>query len=280
MSICFSTTLSGKIDNEDACIHLNGEQGMKFFAVADGLGTYKAAAKASHQVVEYIRENAGSILPDSDVLAKLFRDIQVYLSKLALRAEYQDADKEHLLGTTLILGIETDNRVMFAYTGNGAIIHVRGTVASFTGFGKRIYPWFAANILNPHTIPENGAEVLYRFLSNDGAIDCKPSIITVDKDDTEGDAFIICTDGVVSQDHIGFMRGGDSLYTKYEVVLHELYVMLRDLQNVDAAKDSSDPATRLQMGMESFMKTNNARFEDDATLGVLVTEPFYQRTIY
>ena len=266
-SICFSATISNKKENEDAHIHFKSN-GIIVFAVADGLGTYSAAAEASRQVIEYIKEKEDMITAERTFLTQFFHEINKHLYTIAKNAKYKDYDHEKLLGTTLILGIETEHEVTFAYIGNGAIIHVRGTIGDFD---DKVLQWYASNLLNPHSIPLKGSEVLYKLLSNDDEIDVKPTIVRIEKDTKEGDAFIICTDGIASQDHYELFKHVTvgKLYA-YNDKLLELFALLKDFQYSDKANASLHLNNKITL----FLERNKDKFEDDATLAILVTDNF------
>ena len=265
-SICYSGSLPNKKVNEDAHYYkkLNGTT---IFAVADGLGSYSEAAKASTQVIEYLKKNETRITTESKFLSQFFHDVNDHLCKIA-KVEHKEQSHENLLGTTLILGIETENEVTFAHVGNGAIIHVRGTIADFC---EKDNPWFATNLLNPHTIPNNGEDVLYKLLSNYDNVDVQPTIIRIEKDRDKGDAFIICTDGIASQDHVKlFKHSTVGFLSKNNEYLHELFTLLKDFQSSDKINAFLHLSTKITL----FLEKNKDKFEDDATLAILVTDNF------
>jgi len=270
-SRCFSASMPNKEPNEDAHLHFKTSSGLFVFAVADGLGSFSAAAEASKQAIEYVKQYVDSIIiPDSKSLLQLFQGINSYLCELAKGDEYKGRDSEKLLGTTLILGIEETDKVTFAYLGNGAIIHIRGTIAEYKDNDD---PWFASNLLNPHSVPQKGGEPLYKFLTNNSDYHGQPSIITVEKDKIAGDAFIICTDGISSQDHF-------LLYKLEDIDLARTYLArtytddkLLDLYNL-LKKIKNKEKPNLENVIDEFLNNNKGRFGDDATLAILLTDSF------
>ncbi|MDR0830108.1 MAG: protein phosphatase 2C domain-containing protein [Prevotellaceae bacterium] len=269
-SICYSASMSSKKENEDTFVNLS-VNGLHLFAVADGLGSYSAAADASRYAIDFIRKNADKITPDRAVLSQIFQDIASNLHRLAEDDKYKGKDRENLLGTTLIVGIESAEEVTFAYLGNGAIIHVRGSIGDFP---QKNDPWYAVSLLNPHTVPEKGKEALYRLLSDDESVNVKPTIISVSKDDSLGDAFIICTDGIYSADQIELFRHQQiGLLIKFDEHLLSLYDLLRKLQS----DETDNRAETLKTEADLFLESNKAKFDDDATLAILLTSKFYKK---
>lgn len=270
-NMCFSASMPYKKVNEDAYFHFKTKSGLYVFAVADGLGSFSAAAEASKQTIEYVKQRADVIIkPDSEVLLDLFQKINNHLCELAKDYEYKHLDDKKLFGTTLILGIEDTDKVTFAYLGNGAIIHLRGTVAEFKDNDD---PWFASNLLNPHTVPQKGDECLYKFLTNNITYHGQPSIITVEKDSTAGDAFIICTDGISSQDHFQLYQleniGLARIVT--DNFLLDLYHILKKFKNTDNPN--------LENVIDEFLNNNKEKFKDDATLAILLTNSFLSQKV-
>ena len=200
-SVYYSGSVSNKNINEDSHLCTNNEY-LKIIAVADGLGSYTYPQIASSETIGYICNNRNQIIDDEDSIPSLFEAIRDNLSNIA-EQEYSNAPADKLLGTTLILGLETKDKIVFAYIGNGAILHINPT---FLEFNDKDDPWFITNLLNPHTIPQNGKEAMYKLLSNDTGVDATPTIISVSKNKVQGDIFIICTDGIFSQDQIDLFR--------------------------------------------------------------------------
>jgi serine/threonine protein phosphatase PrpC len=266
-SICYSASLSSKKNNEDAFVNLS-VNGLNLFAVADGLGSYTAAADASHYAIDFIEKNADKITTNSIALSQLFQEIANGLHQLAKDDKYAGLDRDNLLGTTLIVGVETDSEITFAYLGNGAIVHVRGTISEFP---TRNAPWYAVNLLNPHTEPQKGKEALYKLLSDDECVNVKPTVVSVSKDNSLGDAFFICTDGIYSQDQIERFRTELGLLTKFDEHLLALYAMLKKLQS----SNNENRVEELKTEIDMFLESN--KFDDDATLAILITSHFYKK---
>ncbi|MCL2072673.1 MAG: protein phosphatase 2C family protein [Marinilabiliaceae bacterium] len=275
LQLCGSICSSGSIKNvnkeinEDA--HINFIcNGMTIFAVADGISSHSAAADASSHVIEYIKNNANSINTVSDSLNQLFSDINDSLCEFAKTDKYKDQNNKKLLGTTLILGVETEKEVTFAYVGDGSIIHIRGTIGCFSG--KDVDPWFT-NLLNPHIKPEK-KDVLYKMLSNESDKEnIKPAIIRIEKDIDEGDAFIICTDGIASQDkdQRKYKHETEGWLYKCNDYLSKLFVLLKNFKRAD---DHLELKKDLDRKIRLFLENNESKFRDDATLAILITDSF------
>src|SRR5262249_2604018 len=111
-----------------------------------------------------------------------------------------DLDWNSAYGTTVLCAFETPRSIMLAYLGNGAIFHIRGNFNTFPA--SQLLPWAAINYLNPHSLSQNGKNVLYKLLSprgRDGEI--IPTVLTLGKDqDVFGDIVLVCSDGIHSYD--------------------------------------------------------------------------------
>jgi len=92
-SMCFSTSLPNKAVNEDAHLYIKTNSGLFVFAVADGLGSYSAAAEASKQTIKYVEQHADLLIElDNELLLEFFRDINNHLCELAKGEKYKQLD--------------------------------------------------------------------------------------------------------------------------------------------------------------------------------------------
>jgi hypothetical protein len=170
-------------------------------------------------------------------------------------------------GTTLLVGLETETDLVAGYAGNGAIWHIRG---NFDDFPSTTLPWNAVNLLNPHTLPRDGREVLYNIVDAADESPPVPSIVSVGKDPRFGDILLLCTDGVYSADQV--THGTDSggrLWIGAEPAMLAFHQALREL--FDGWDGEATPA--LREALEAWLLDLRARglLEDDATVGVIVT---------
>lgn len=265
-SLMCNMSQTNKSENQDASICLSNQYG-NVFVVADGIGSFVNPKEASSIVINYIKNNIDVIKPQSTILTDCFLDMGKTLRESA-KKKYGDADKENLFGTTLILGIETEDKLMFAYVGNGAILHIRGTI---TNFGKHDDAWYIHNLLSPHSVNQGGREALYGYLSNDrytsGHI---PTIIEISKDHTHGDIFVICTDGIYSSDHIE-QYSSKNLGLLYKI--DDNLIALKDSLYDFVAKKRFDNCS-LDSFVFDFLSDIKPNITDDATMAILVTSDF------
>jgi hypothetical protein len=181
-SIFATATVTPKSENQDS----KGEATNTSFSailVADGLGTYQYARQSSNSVVETLSIQLKEVEDIASLdFEKLFKTAKKEVIKLAEQTKNDD-DKlsENLFGTTLIALVETEKTIKIAYIGNGAIWHIRGNFDEFPVAYP--FPWNAVNLLNPHSISENGKEALERLISDyPDDNECIPSVIEIKKD--------------------------------------------------------------------------------------------------
>lgn len=266
-SLISVNTIGNKGINEDA-IFVAVNENYNVFAVADGLGSYKEATVASSSVMDYLEKNLSKISDSKDDIEQLFLGAQQFLYELSKTEEYASEEPFNLFGTTLILCVESERKITFAYVGNGAILQIRGNLNQFDAMDN---PWFSSDLMIPHSIPEKGREALYRLLSNsDDEFLSVPTILSVEKDKLEGDGFIICTDGLYSSDQLKMFRneGLGLLYT-FDKKRSELLELLRKFKN-----DGDCSGDLLDEILESYLTSPERKFEDDATVGILLTDKF------
>lgn len=264
-------TISPKITNQDFVDTFKNENlGITGIIVADGLGSHFLSEKGSEYCVKELKR----ILENHDEcnfdFNTIYKDVLIYLKKEALKNDNitQLEDKSKVLGTTLLCVLEFKDFFKIAYVGNGSLYHIRG---NFTHFSEQRYlPWSSLNILNPHTIEENGKEVLYKYFSLESTEDnVIPSVIQISKDNLlYGDVFIISTDGLDSIDHTPIAKDRDGgLWISGEPKMEILY---RKLKSVLKNKNYLN----LSMELESFCNEVVERklIDDDISLGVIITD--------
>jgi hypothetical protein len=179
----------------------------------------------------------------------------------------EDKQDENLFGTTLISVIETDDKIKISYVGNGAIWHIRGNFNEFPS--SYLFPWNAINILNPHTIPENGKEVLYRLISNnEDFTECIPSVIELEKDNEYGDIIMICTDGIYSVDQIKAGKNEKGTWVKYEPSMLKFFENIsRFFVNIKLYNKEG-----IEQILKQYLEEIKLMLDDDATIGILISQ--------
>ncbi|RPH33033.1 MAG: hypothetical protein EHM93_06895 [Bacteroidales bacterium] len=274
-SIVVSLRETVKPVNQDwDCNSRNDSIGANLIAIADGLGSFDKAELASSAIIKSIKD----YFKKAETIKEV--ELQPLFEKLAKSLDY-DINKnldenqkipENAYGTTSICAIETQDFFKIGYSGNGAILHLKG---NFIDFPEDIYylPWCLKNYLNPHTVPENGKEALYKYLSYGASPkQYSPSIIEFTKDNLEfGDIIIICSDGIYSSDHdnVGKDSNGN-IWLEVNKTLLKLIKTLRTyvLQNEDYKKET------LELAMKNYLKELKETLggmDDDCSLGIIIT---------
>lgn len=243
--------------------------------VADGMGAHADSGKAAY----HCATEARAILEEADYFPDplvLFEQVQQSLAKKA--PEWLDEmppetrariDLDRAFGTTLIVGAETENALLVAYVGNGCAFHLRGDFASFP---EQIpLPWSCVNLLNPHTVCENGREALYRYQSPTSSLAmATPSLVVVGTDHTFGNILLIATDGLYSYDQV--RRGVDpdgELWISTGKPLLAVHAALRSL----FLQPGELTAGSVQEAMDACLEKlrSDGLLEDDTTLGLMIS---------
>ena len=274
-----SVTASGtnKAKNQDDCAQTYIESvNAHIVAVADGVGSHKYAEIGSSFVVSKAIELLSDLVvrnPYNIDFEQVFADIQ---SSLNDHIQKNYASKEELqegscFGTTLIIGIDLPDKFIAAYIGNGSIFNISGY---FANFPPSIYlPWNSINMLNPHTVEQEGKEALYKIFTWEGnKQDHTPTVFEIIKNkDLPGEIFILTTDGVYSADHSVPGKDGEGfIWIPSSKTMEFLYEYLK---NYMLNKDVKHDETSLENMLNSYLlhlKETKEMF-DDTTLGVVIT---------
>jgi serine/threonine protein phosphatase PrpC len=267
-SLIATATITNKSENQDC----KGEfEGINFNAlfIADGLGSYKYAKLASERIIDFFLNETKNYQGDIQGIKflDLYRQAKQKLISFANDAiSEEEKQEDNLFGTTLISVLETFDKIRLSYVGNGAIWHIRGNFNEFPS--SYLFPWSAVNILNPHTIPENGKEALYRLISdNTNFSECIPSIIELEKDDEYGDIIMICTDGIYSGDQIKVGKNDKGTWLKYEPLMLKFFeYMAHFFKNNQLYNKES-----IEQIIKQYLEEIKPMLDDDATIGVLIS---------
>jgi serine/threonine protein phosphatase PrpC len=276
-SIYTSLRETHKPVNQDwACNARNDLLDANMVVISDGIGSFDKAEKASEFIASCIKDNFKHL----DEIKEL--DLQVLFEEAAKSLDnyvnLQETDTEQIpekaYGATLICAIETKNQFKVAYSGNGAIFHLKG---NFIDFPEDVYyiPWCLNNYLNPHTIPENGKEALYKYFSYGASPNqYSPSIFEFSKDsDESGDIIIICSDGIYSSDQENIGKDdNNNVWIEGNRALIKLINTLRNysLQNQDYKKETLDLALNEYL---KKLKGMPGEMDDDCSIGIIISEP-------
>ena len=274
-SVISTKSISPKTSNEDFIARFKNENsGVTGIIVADGLGSHFLSSKGSEFCVTELKkllENNNEFPLDFN---EMFRTVSIALKLEANKNEaiMQLEDKSNVLGTTLICIVEYIDKFVVSYVGNGSIWHLRG---NFTHFSEQRYlPWSSLNILNPHTIEENGKEALYKFFSYEASDEfVEPTTLEISKDNKlYGDIFIVSTDGLDSVDHTPVAKDKEGgIWISAEPKMDLLYKKLKSL-----LKGKSFDL--VDITLESFCNEVIERklIDDDISLGIIITEQVFK----
>lgn len=239
-------------------------QNWEAVVMADGISsTFKAEWAANFAVnalLDLIKLN------DGNVSAQFFYDAFLGIpDKLRSNIinnfkEISESQLDKGFGTTLLCGVRKDQTYWFAYVGNGGIIHLRSRYFLQRTFHYPV-PWSAINLLNPHTIEEDGQERLYRFISPRSISSLAiPTVLCISDQPNPADYFIMCTDGIFSTDHIPYTTDDENnVWLKYEQRLSRLYELI---------KENPSPT---KVDLERYIANMNEEgmLDDDASVSVM-----------
>jgi len=268
-SIIATATITNKPENQDCKGEVENNDFNALF-IADGLGTYKYAKLSSERVIDFFVNEAKNHqekilnVKFSEVYKEAKQKLIAFANEVIKDEEKQE---ENLFGTTLITILETDNKIKVSYTGNGAVWHIRGNFNEFPE--PYLFPWSAVNILNPHTIPENGKEALYRLISNNNDYsECIPSIIELDKDNEIGEIIMICTDGIYSADQIKAGKNDKGTWVKYEPSMLKFFEYISHFFKNNQLYNKES----IEQILNQYLEEIKPMLDDDATIGILISQ--------
>lgn len=260
-NLLFSFSLTPKAKNED--FHITFENSsFSGVIVADGVGSYSRAKEASKRAIELLEEKILNLDENSieESLYQIFNDIEEDLNRLG-----EDNDCIDCYATTLLLALKFKTKILIAYLGNGAILHIRNSMSKSKM--NQLLSWGITNYLIPHTIKnKDGKEALYKFLSsnrnNNSLEKITPTILTINRE-YNGDIFLLCTDGFYSNDQltIGKINKTGETLSVYD----KKYV---DVLNI--IDDFYTHGTSLKIELEKYLEDIRETLDDDTTIGILV----------
>lgn len=280
-----SDTNRSAAENQDACCARgNAESHIRIVTIADGIGSSLHAKEGSCFVARTAVDLVAAALdinPEVPDFLPIFSDIQSRLRDMVANSYAGELSTlpDDSFGTTLLVGIDFPDEFVAAYVGNGAIYHLSGFFAEFP---KSIcLPWNSVNVLNPHSIPHDGQETLYKFFCyNARSYQYSPSVIRIKKDmKTPGDIFLLATDGIDSADQCKpVIDKQKNIYVPTSRPMDEFYAYLKlFLQGKMPVTDVT-----LQDMLQQFLHNMKeaGMLGDDSTLGVFISakaQEYFQR---
>jgi serine/threonine protein phosphatase PrpC len=258
------------VANEDAFRFASGNGShYAWIAIADGVGSAshggEAAKIAVAETEKYFKEREVQSLDMEAAFSVAHEGICMAAknSSVAMRLE-----------TTLMIGVELQDQFIFGYVGNGAIWHVRG---DFLANRSQVHPlpWNAANYLIPHSMEQDGREVLIRCLSNEGSEGSTiPTVLTIQKDRLWGDLILMTSDGIDSGDQSLYAITPQGEHLRY--LPESMMEFFGQLGSVLYGRESVDTLDFWQDFIDDFLNClqQKSLLTDDATVGVFVTRQF------
>lgn len=283
--IACATNSNKSSANQDHCITVeNTKIGISGVIVADGIGSHFKAEIAANFCSKKLKE----IIETIDSIEKLnferiYKDVKLSLIEFAKTTDEFDfnaIDKNLSLGTTLICVLDCGDEYHIAYSGNGSIWQVDGR---FNKFGKNFYlPWNSINLLNPHSIEQEGKAALYRYLSVSDT-QHRPTVLTLSKNQfSPGEILIATTDGVFSNDAVPIGKDANStLWIKGEETMPILYNKLSNFLSNNPIEAKNED---LEFSLNQYLNELKEKsiMHDDTTLGVIISVKTieYHQSIY
>lgn len=236
--------------------------------MADGIGTGPLIEEASQFAVNYVAtivEHLKTI--ESLDLEKIFDGCRHELDKV-----FAEKIRSNQFGTTLIVALmfikEGKRKIRIAYTGNGAAWHIKGNFDHFES--PQHVPWNAVNYLNPHSVQQEGREVLYNSISlKDSGNYSGPTVIDLNCENEFGDMVMICTDGIYSYDQVNSTEDGfGDIWLPFGVRMKLFFHQLENYFHLMTPSKES-----LLFMLEKYMAILKEKelIDDDASIAVLIS---------
>lgn len=271
-------SISPKLTNEDFIeTVINDELNFNAIILGDGIGSHYKPDEGSNFCVKSLKkhlENCKNL--DELNFKELFKTVYSELKENFSNIEDNTIDKTQAYGTTLICAIELEDKYIVAYLGNGSAWHIRGNFHTFSP--QRYLPWNAINLLNPHTIEENGKEALYKFIALESTENqILPSVIEINKDnELFGDIIIISTDGLYSNDHNPIAKDREgNIWIAGEKKMELLFNRLKNLINENKFEEQI-----INDSIDEYLKEINESklVDDDTTFGIIFNNIYQEKT--
>ena len=235
------------------------DESTKALILCDGIGEFAQSGQTARLVVEMFIEN---VLKDNFSIQHFTKQAQLEIEKSGI-----------IGGTTMICAIQNKGgNLNLHYLGNGGIIHLYG---DFKSNPYSEFPYRYVELMNPHVTPEGA---LYKHIShNSGKNELSPDTVSLNLSSENGDIFLFFTDGIGSLEEKAIIKTEDGIYWRHEneniqSILNRLHeFLLKDADNfsVDGLIGFVDETLDLLK--------EEKRLEDDASLGIIITESTINR---
>lgn len=266
-------SISEKKVNEDFLQDfINPILNFKGFVLADGIGSHYQPDLGSRFCVKTLCDVLGNISNISELdFKKIFQKVALSLKHEFLNNDDDFENPKSAYGTTLIACLDFENKFIVAYLGNGSVWHLRGNFNALIN-KQRYLPWNALNLLNPHTVDENGKEALYKFIALETEeIQIEPSVMEIYKDnEIYGDLLIASTDGLYSSDHIPIAKDRDGgLWISGEKKMELLFNTLKEFSENE---NLSEQNFKEKLDEYALNIKEQKLLDDDTTFGIIYSQ--------
>jgi len=219
----FALTFIGRRQtNQDACLILEHDD-LKFFAVADGMGGMAGGSIASKKVLQAAKSVIqGTTTKDSkknlkSILRKIF-----HAADQIIKETIKDDPLLDGMGTTLCAILSQNNHYVFGNIGDSRVYQINNTSAKVITEDHTFVEKYLRQF-GPPVPPDLKAmsHIIYKAINGEGD---EADIFPVKEDYLkfkDGDAFLICSDGLVTDDE--------------DMLKHDIQRMLTGLPNLRLA---------------------------------------------
>lgn len=218
--------------------------------------------------------------PNSDKAAEItVSNLEFMCDRPSIKGSIENATREihmeNITGGTTFIGAyhnsENKDSLLLSYVGNGAIFHLPGNFGELPKtFSNSNLPYRYSNILIPHV---DGNGTLSKHISHhSNPKDWLPTFIEVTLNNTEGDIFILCTDGISSLEEDVLLRDEEQRTWRFQSSLITTFVQDLHKWLVDNCEgniiDLMDDFLERYLGQLKM----DGKLEDDASIGLLITQ--------
>jgi PPM family protein phosphatase len=275
--IAVSTRGKSEDMNQDASYVRQISPDCYYIGLADGVGTSNKSEVSSAIVCkalyEEITEGFDKVPPEGineGIIIEKFKLLSARIQSEISKIIDDEQDNMNSFKTTLICALDMPEKIILSYVGNGSILHIRGNFNEFAhNHPTHKSPWSASNLLNPHSIWQDGHNALYKYINHRSTeIQSCPTVITITKDNCWfGDIFVLCTDGVHSADQTNIGEAEDGkIWIEAGDNLTKLYKSLSSFFKINQIDITED---KLKKMLDGFL--DRIQIEDDSTIAVIIT---------
>jgi PPM family protein phosphatase len=264
-TITVTASETNKSENQDGKGEFEVDSSNYVF-VTDGLNSSVYSPEDSQNIVNSFHRSIARLAPqDIKFLHSCLNKFYNKAKQGSVRFDKKE-QAEKTLATTSILVTEIEDRIIIAYTGNGAVWHIKGNFNSLPD--SFLFPWNAFHLLNQYKFSGKAGRNQYQSgLNNDNDEENSPSIIEIQKDKQYGDIILICTDGIYSTNHLKGKNEKGIWIRKNKIFILKIFSYLNHFFHSGKSQDKDT----LKEILKLYLQELKPFLVDDATIGVLIT---------